>query len=117
MLGGGEEVYNMEGNGSFLNSDGTQSEVPSAASLERRANNSNVISPDRAGGRPDFASIFMMQMQAERTQRAEERRERWEDRLKMQQTFATVAAGFAERKKKRKCYPEEEESSSDDSHN
>ena len=115
LIGGSEEIYDMVGNGSFVNTDGTQSEVPSVASLERRANNSNVISPGRAGGRPDFASMFMMQMQAERTQRSEERRERQEDRVQMQQMFATIAAGFSGRKKKRKRRRSHESSSSSSS--
>ena len=65
LIGGGEEVYNMEGNGSFLNADGTLSDVPAAANMEMRANNSNVISLAHstqartgAGGRPDFASML-----------------------------------------------------------
>ena len=39
-----------------------------------------------------------MQMQAERSQHAEERKERSQDRMAMNQMFATIASGFTIKK-------------------
>ena len=38
--------------------------------------------------------MFLMQMQAERSQRAEERKKRTQDRMAMHQTFDSIATGF-----------------------
>ncbi len=59
-----------------------------------------------------FLSMYLMQMQAERSNLAEERKERAQDRMTMHQMFATIASGFTRKKGKHRHRNREEESSS-----
>ena len=65
LIAGGEDLFNMVGNGAFADADNNETAVPLANNFEnQQANNGNTISPTRAngrgssGGRPDFASMF-----------------------------------------------------------